>query len=40
MYKVIEELRMVSVGQDGELIKFSCKYDKDFPQVVQLAERQ
>ena len=36
MYKVIEELRIVSVGQ----IKFSCKYDKDFPQVVQLAERQ
>jgi len=39
MYKVIEELRMESVEQEGELIKFSCKYDESFPSIVQLTEK-
>ena len=39
MYKVIEELRMESVGQEGELIKFSCKHDESFPPIVQLTEK-
>ena len=39
MYKVIEELRMESVEQEGELIKFSCKYDESFPPIVQLTEK-
>ena len=39
MYKVIEELRMESVEQEGELIIFSCKYNESFPPIVQLTEK-